>query len=140
MLVASLRQAVNKIEALSERLNGLKNHIQVQNKKIEDLEKNYSNSSGKDSVSGSSRTSGTSKQHKKVGESKSSKLKKDRVQEEKLRQLKLLKEKLKTKGKNSDTSNTPQNSATSDEDIDLKKIKKKKIGKCVDLKKNMMGH
>ena len=37
MLMAALQQALNKIEVLSSRVNGLDNHIQVQNKKIEDL-------------------------------------------------------------------------------------------------------
>ena len=138
ILLETLRQAVNKIDALSGRMSGLEKQIKEQDTIIEGLVK--SSNSGSSSKEGHSATSGTSKSKKKVGAtsgtskslekvggSKSSKAKSDRVQEEKLRQLKILQEKL--KGNNSGNRNIPHDSGSSEDEIDIKRIKKKMLKK-----------
>ena len=126
VMLQSIFEAVSKIDALADKVNGLESHIVQQDKIIDELKASSSNDSS------SSECSGTVKSKEMHSKSKKEKVesKQERVEEEKSRQLKILQEKLKNKGKESKESGAESENGTgddgsSDSEVDLKTMKKK---------------
>ena len=135
-----LQEAVEKIGLLSGQIAGLQSQVEKQDKKIIELEKSSSNSSS-DSKSGKPRKEKSSSSDSKSGsksgkpsKDEASKTKKDSVEDEKVRQLKLLQDKLRKnvkcdgdakKDKDDDVSDSSDSAVSSDESINFRTLKKK---------------
>ena len=114
-VMQALWAAVSKVDKLADKVKSLEKHIVRQDEKIDSILESSKEDSSQESV--------------KV-KVKPGKAKKDRVEEEKARQLKLLQEKLRTKHVSSSSGNEESSEAKL---VDLKVIKKKMSRKQRDL-------
>ena len=120
-----LRLAIDKIDELSAKVNGLEKRSASQDEAIKGLKKNNNEGSGSDRIPSN------------VKSKSQSKTKKDRGEDEKVRQLKLMQEKL---GRVGDGSNS-ERAESSDEEggSNMKTLKKKMSKKQRDMCSSKVG-